>query len=650
MEKKTAGDLERGMGTWQVFSFAAGAMISSGLFVLPAVIYPEAGPGIILSYVFASFLMIPAVISQAELSTAMPKAGGTYFFIRRSLGPLFGTFAGLANWFSISLKSAFALVGLGILISPLVNNLAGGSLPADFDTIKVIALLFTAAFTVLNLVSARESGTVQVALVLFLIAILLFYIGSGINRIQVGGFVPFVPRGWMPVFTATGMVFISYGGLTKAAAAAGEIRDPGRNLPRGMFSAFIVVSVLYVAAVFVTVGLLGGPGFGDSLAPLATAASRVTGNLGFGLLVVAAGAAFITTANAGVLSASRVPLAMARDGLVPGFLARVSEQQKTPWVSILLTAAFMAAVIVFLDLETLVKVASTMMLILFTLVCVSVVIMRESGIVSYRPHYRSPLYPFLQGAGAAIYVALILEMGTVPLIITGMFFAASLLWYLVYSRRGGRTEGDRAASALIGIVERVTSRELVPRGNRAASLTDELREILVQRDQIVEDRFDRIIKNARILDLEGPLSVHELFSSLASAFADRLGMDAGSIEQLLHQREKETTTAIHPGLAIPHVVIGGDNLFDIVVARIQKGVDFGSGPPLAQDQGPRDRTDVHIVFALAGSRDERTFHLQALMAIAQIVHDPEFSERWMRARGAEDLRNLILVTKRARQR
>ena len=157
--------LKKELGTLEVFSISAGAMISSGLFVLPAVVYRMGGPSIILSYVLGAIIIIPAMLSKAELATAMPKSGGVYFFTHRSLGPLFGTFAGLASWFSLSLKSAFALVGIGILLRPLFGELA-----PHMD--KIIALGFTMLFTGLNILSVKESGKIQDVFVLTLIGIL----------------------------------------------------------------------------------------------------------------------------------------------------------------------------------------------------------------------------------------------------------------------------------------------------------------------------------------------------------------------------------------------------------------------------------------------------------------------------------------------
>jgi len=112
--KKT---LKKELGFWGVFCIATGAMISSGLFILPGLAYAKAGPAVIVSYVLAGVLCIPTALSKAELTTAMPKAGGDYFYMMRGFGPLFGTIAGLSAWFSLSLKSSFALLGMGAYLS-----------------------------------------------------------------------------------------------------------------------------------------------------------------------------------------------------------------------------------------------------------------------------------------------------------------------------------------------------------------------------------------------------------------------------------------------------------------------------------------------------------------------------------------------------
>ncbi len=116
MDKK----LIRKLGGLDIFCIAAGAMISSGLFILPGIAFAKIGPAIIFAYILAGIAVLPAMFAKAELATAMPKAGGSYFFIERSMGGWAGTMGGIASWFSLSLKSAFALVGIGAFVT-LIN-------------------------------------------------------------------------------------------------------------------------------------------------------------------------------------------------------------------------------------------------------------------------------------------------------------------------------------------------------------------------------------------------------------------------------------------------------------------------------------------------------------------------------------------------
>lgn len=129
--------------------------------------------------------------------------------------------------------------------------------------------------------------------------------------------------------------------------------------------------------------------------------------------------------NAGILSASRSPMAMSRDGLLPGAMQRVSRRFGTPYISILLTSIFMITVIATLDIADLVKAASTMMLVLFLMVNIAVIIMRASKIQNYMPLYKSPFYPWLQLVGIGLYVFLIIDlvaaMGMMPLLVLGTF-------------------------------------------------------------------------------------------------------------------------------------------------------------------------------------------------------------------------------------
>jgi amino acid transporter/mannitol/fructose-specific phosphotransferase system IIA component (Ntr-type) len=617
--------LKKQLGSLDVFAVAAGAMISSGLFVLPAIAYAKAGPAMILSYLFASLLIIPSLLSKAELSTAMPRAGGTYFYVERSLGPIWGLFGGLANWFSVALKSAFAVVGMAVLIEVVMQEVFGTQLsPWQLKTIAVVCCL---VFTTMNIVSVKHTSRFQVWLVGILLALLAFFVVFGAGRVEAVRFKGFLDKGWFNVFATAGLVFVSFGGLTKVASIAEEVKNPGKNLPLGMLLAWAVVALFYIAVIVITVGLVDGPELTGSLMPISLAAGKFAGSAGFAILGLAALAAFITTANGGILAASRYPMAMSRDQLLPPRLARISERFQTPHTSVLLTGLFMIAAIVFLEIELLVKTASTLMIILFILVNASVIIMRESRIQSYRPKFKSPLYPYFHIFAIVAYGALIVDMGWVPLLITTGFIGLSAAWFWLYVyRRVSR------ASAVMHIVERVTDREL-----KSVTLENELRDILLERDDVIEDRFDRLIRECQILDIEGAISAEDIFRRVSTILAEKLGTNEYVLlEKFLH-REAEGGTVIQPGFAIPHIVVEGENKFDVLLIRARDGINFPHAPD-----------PVKIMFILAGSKDERNYHLRALMAIAQVAQEKDFEKRWLAARDTEAIRNLILLSTRKR--
>lgn len=612
------------LNLWDIFCLATGAMISSGLFVLPAIAYKYSGPSIILAYFVAGLLMIPSIFSKSELLSAMPKAGGAYFFIERSFGPFLGIFGGLASWFSLSLKSAFALIGIGVFLEyflPAVGD------PQLYFLIKLIAASFCIVFVLVNIFSVKFTARIQNMMVIFLLLSCFTYILLGIREVSWQNFQPFFPKKIGSLLPVIGMVFISYGGLTKIASIAEDTKNPSRTIPLGMFLSFFVVQILYCLCIGVTIGILPSSEIASTFTPLTQGALKL-GGIGFGVIIsLAALTAFITTANAGIISSSRIPLAMAKDDLLPSCFSLVSKKFQTPYFSILFTGLFMLVLILFLNLENLVKTASTLMLLLFMFVNLSVIIMRESKVINYRPTFKSPLYPWVQIFALIVYSILIFKMGKIPLFISIFFVGVSFVWFKLSVGKIKRH------SALMHLVERITAKEFVD-----TSLEDELKEILHKRDKIIKDRFDHLIEGSLVLDLEEEMNRDDFFQLVSKVLSPRLGINFNQIKSLLIKREEESHTVIEEGLAIPHIVVPGENKFEIVLVRARKGIMF------SPQEGP-----VHIIFVLVGSIDERNFHLRALMAIAQIVRESDFYENWMRMKDQQSLKMLILSSTRKRE-
>jgi amino acid transporter/mannitol/fructose-specific phosphotransferase system IIA component (Ntr-type) len=612
--------LSRELGLFGVFSIAAGAMISSGLFVLPGLAFAYAGPAVIVSYALASLLMIPVTLAKVELVTAMPRSGGSYFYIGRSLGPLAGAIAGFCNWISIALKSSFALVGIGALTAFVVP------LPEPWE-MRVSAIVACLFFTMLNLVGTRHAGRFQVALVVGLLAILCAYVFRGMPMVEGNRYLPFAPFGWQKVVMVSGMVFVSYGGLTKVVDVSEEVRNPTRNLPWGMALAFLVVSGLYIAVVFVTVGLVDAGSLAGSLVPIELGARPALGKVGVLLVEFAAFLAFATTANAGIMSASRSPMAMSRDGLLPPVISRTNRRFGTPDVAIGVTSLFMVSVIAFLSIEDLVKTASSMMLFVFMLDNLSVVVMRHSGLQNYRPTFRTPFCPWMQIIAIGVYVFLIFEMGTIPLVLTAAFAVLASAWYFLYAAK--RADFD---SALVFLVKNIVAADIGRTG-----LEDELRHITLERDEVSQDRFDRLVQEGVVLDIDRELKATQLFEMLAETLAPRAGLSRKALYERFLKREKEGHSVIRPGLAIPHVIVPGANLFQLALVRCKPGIVFSElNPP------------VTTAFVLVGSQDQRNYHLRALMNIAHVVQEEHFDERWNAAPDPQALKDIVLLSSRPR--
>jgi len=608
-------ELTRKLGLIHVFCIASGAMISSGLFILPGLAHAKAGPAVVASYFLAGLLAAAGLLSIAELATAMPRAGGDYFFISRGMGPAVGTVAGLLSWFCLSLKSAFALVGMAVLASPLLA----------LDK-RLVAILLGVIFVGVNVIGVKEAARLQVALVAALFALMSFYVVRGLGEIDIEHFEPFTPYGLRAVFSTAGFVFVSYGGLLKIASMAGEIKEPGRIIPLGMILSLIVVVVFYTLMIFIASGVLGTEEIDNSLTPISDAAAVFVGRNG--KIAVGAGAtlAFLTTANAGIMAASRYLLAISQDGLLPARIGRVGRRFGTPYVSILVTGTVVTFAI-FLKLDVLVEVASTVFILGYILSSLSVIVLRESGVQNYRPSFRSPFYPWTQLSAIFGLSFVLLEMGEEAFLITVCLVVAGFCIYWFYGRKKVRSE-----SALLHLIERITAKELV-----SGALESELREIIRERDEIVQDRFDSVIEKCVVLDCDKPMKMDEFFRLISESMAERLGISPQRLAELLSTRERESSTVLSPTLAIPHIIIEGEKTFDILLARCRKGVEFS-----------KDLTQIHTVFVLVGTKDERNFHLRVLSAIAQIVQEASFEEKWMAAKNKQSLRDIVLLGKRIR--
>ena len=450
--------LKRDLGLAETTAIAVGAMVGSGIFILPGIAYAYAGSAAVLAFLIAAILVLPAALSAAEMATAMPEDGGPYLFVERGMGPLLGTIAGVGTWIMLSLKSALALVG-GVPYLVYIE-------PALGELILYIAVGLALFFTVVNLVSAEGSGKLQFGIVAVLFLALAWLVVGGIPAIEstatAGAFDPATEG----ILAATAVVFISYAGVTKVPAVAEEVKNPGRNLPLAMVGALVIVAALYAAVVYVTIGVLDIPAAieagqlesdGEG-AIIALVADEVLGGIGVIAIVIAAIMALASTANAGILAASRFPLAMARDGVFPASLEAVSDRFGTPANAVALTGLVLMVLVAVFPIQAVASFGSAFQILVFILLNVALVGFREGAVEEYQPAFHAPLYPWLQLFGILGGSYVLFQLGAVPAFGALGIAGLATVWYFVYARSRIEREGAARDAVRRSIADRAVDR------------------------------------------------------------------------------------------------------------------------------------------------------------------------------------------------
>lgn len=418
-----AAQLKRHLGFYAVVTVSIGAMVGSGIFVLPGLAFKVGGPSMILAYFIAGLIVFPAALAMSEMSTAIPRAGGTYLFIDLSMGPMMGTIAGFGVWFSLVFKAAFALTGLGLYVG----------LFADLDPL-VMGLVIGAALVALNLVGIKESGRAQAILVTFVVAMLLVFIGGGATFVDSANFHPFFPAGTAGLFETAAIIFVSYAGVTKVASIAEEVSNPYRILPIAMIGSLLMMMFVYPAVTYVIVGVTPPETLAGDLTPLATASAEIFPEWVVTLVAVVGVLALASMANAGLLASSRYPFAMARRKLAPSLFSRVGEKSGTPTASVILTGVLLLALVAFVPVFELAKLASAFQLLILAMVSLAQIAFRSSKLWWYKPRFVGPGYPWVPIAGIIASLALITQLGAVPILGALGIIVAGLVWYQVYGR------------------------------------------------------------------------------------------------------------------------------------------------------------------------------------------------------------------------
>lgn len=630
--------LNKEIGLFGVFAMSTGAMFSSGFFLLPGLASMYTGPSVFLAYILSAILILPAMFCMAEISTAIPKAGGAYFIIDRAYGPLFGTIGGLGTYFALVLKSAFALVGMGAYTSLILD------VPIDH-----IAIVLTILFTIINIIGAKKSSGFQnifVVILIFILGLLIIdglinlFSNNNLEKIINTYFIPLFEDGIGGLFATIGFVFVSYAGLTKVASIAEEIKNPERNIPLGMIISLIVTCLIYALGTFLMVSFIDKDNFVNDLTPVASLTSHVLrwmpSEVALTIVVISAIAAFASTGNAGIMSSSRYPLAMSRDKLLPTIFSSQNKKTHMPVFSIIITSLIIIFIIIFVSAEGIAKMASTFQLLIFFFINFAVIIFRNSKIETYDPGYHSPLYPYMQIFGMISSFALIIYLGWGPTLFSVGLITLGILWYNYYAKGKVKRQG-----AIYHWFELLGKRKY-------EKIENEFLHIIKEKGLRENDQFDQLITNADITFTNKTTLINfknKPYTKLLNNVADKISEDIHVnkeelVQQFLSIKSMDTE------FIIPYVSIHFASCDKVSSSFAHIIISPRGIRKKITKNGITSEDNIHVFFFIVAPSDDQKLLLRILSRLLDITDRENFHEEITSKKTAREVKEFLLYHKR----
>jgi len=434
-------ELERTLGLPGGLAIGIGTMIGAGIFVFPGLAGAEVGTAATASFAVGGLVALLVALPTSELATAMPKSGGGYYFISRGLGTLAGTVIGLSLWLGLVFATAFYLVGLGFYALDALSQVGVTVGAGPGLVVSAIAVLAGVAFTVLNVTGTENAAKLQNGIVALLLSMLVAFLAFGmldaLGIIDAG-----TPPGeaqdvWsaVPIMSVAALVFTSYLGFAQVATVAGEMKNPGRNLPLAMIGSVLVVTVLYVLTIFVATSVFTQ----DALEAAGETAMVEIGRelLGApGALVIIVGGllATMSSANASILSTSRAIYGVSKDALLPRWASRINLKYGTPHVALGMAGGPVIVLAATRQVQLLAEVASFLHLVMYGLMCVALVAIRRDRPDWYDPDFRVPGGPVIPVVGALASFGLIAFMDFTSIGVGVAVIVLTAGWYFYYAR------------------------------------------------------------------------------------------------------------------------------------------------------------------------------------------------------------------------
>lgn len=453
--------LKRSLGPINLVTLGIGAIIGAGIFVLTGTAAAQfAGPAIVLSFVIAGIGCVFAGLCYAEFASMIPIAGSAYTYGYATMGEIVAWIIGWALVLEYAFGAATVAVGWSGYVSGFLKffgvtipfnptpkghlSLFGFTIPVQVDIFAFAAIVI---ITIILVIGVRESANFNSAAVMIKVSVVLIFIGLAVSFAfanwshMLANWHPFIPKnlgsfgqfGWSGIMRGAGVVFFAYIGFDAVSTAAQESRNPQKDMPFGILGSLIICTILYI----IVAGLLTGLKNYTTLntpAPVADGAVTIGVQWGVFLVDLGAIAGLASVMLVMLLGQSRVLYTMSHDGLLPPWVGRIHRRFRTPYLTSIVIGCFVAFLAAFFPIVFLAKLVSLGTLLAFTIVCLSVWVMRVKRPDIPRP-FRTSWVPLVPILGMVVSLALMLSLDAPAWIVFGCWLVFGLIIYFTYSRR-----------------------------------------------------------------------------------------------------------------------------------------------------------------------------------------------------------------------
>nr|WP_304654775.1 amino acid permease [Sporolactobacillus sp. STSJ-5] len=445
--------LKKALGAMDLTLLGIGAVIGTGIFVLTGVAAATySGPALIISFILSGLACFFAALCYAEFASTVPVAGSAYTYSYAALGEIW---AWIIGW-DLILEYAVAISAVAIgwsgyavtLLSSLGIDLpkAITAAPLDGGVVNLPAMIIIALICWLLISGIRQTSNLNGVIVAIKLIVIALFIVLAVWHVKPANWHPFMPFGFNGVVSGAAVIFFAYIGFDAVSTAAEETKNPQKNLPKGILYSLLICTALYIVVSGILTGVVKYSLFKHTAAPVAFALQQIGINWGSALVSVGAICGITSVLLVITYGQTRIFFAMARDGLIPKALGKVSEKHQTPVTSTLLVAVVTIITAGFLPIGIVAELANIGTLFAFVIVSIGIIVLRKRR-PDLKRGFRTPLVPLVPILAVLSCGYLIIHLQTATLWRFVIWFIVGMIVYFFYGRRHSTLLRDTQSSS-----------------------------------------------------------------------------------------------------------------------------------------------------------------------------------------------------------